>query len=196
MEDVGIKMKRTTKKEIFKSNLVFVVLGLLSIVCSIILFRETAVYIEPPEYDNLNIKKVTVSEWETHLYYSHKAHIEAHCFLLTQNNESFYIDGKFSADDIREKIKQGTEAEIKWYKDADELYIIKELTVDGQKIVEYTEDNYYAYKISGIILVVIFFLVGILLFLIYRYLVKISIEKMKKRDMRIEKKYGNKNKKL
>ncbi|MBQ7956817.1 MAG: hypothetical protein IJ279_02175 [Clostridia bacterium] len=188
-------MKRTTKKEIFKSNLIFVILGLLSIVCSIILFRGTAVYIEPPEYDNLNIKKVTVSELETHLYYSHKTHIETHYFLLTQDNESFHIDGKLSSGDIKDVLKQGTEAEVKWYKDADELYIIKELTVDGEKIVEYTEDNYRVYKISGIVLAVIFFSVGIILLLIYRYLVKISIEKMKKREMRIEKKYGNKNKK-
>lgn len=187
-------MKRTTKEEIFKSNLIFVILGLLSIVCSIILFRETAVYIEPPEYDNLNIKKVTVSEVETHLYYSHKAHIETHYFLITKDDQSFYIDGKVSSDNIKETLKQGIETEIKWYKDADELYIIKELTVDGEKIIEYTEDNYRAYKFSGIVLAVIFFLVGIILLLIYRYLVKISIEKMKKREMRIEKKYGkNKN---
>lgn len=186
-------MKRTTKKEILKSNLVFVVLGLLSIICSIILFKETVIYIEPPRYDNLNIKTITVSELETHLYYSHKGHIEARYFLTSRDNESFYIDGKIFSDDIKDILKQGTVTEIKWYNDSDELNIIKELTVGGEKIVEYTKDNYSTHKISGIILAVIFFLVGVALFFVYRYLIKISLEKMKKRNMRIEKKYGNKN---
>lgn len=183
-------MRRKTKKEIKRSNLGILIFAIVAILLGVLTIISLFVY-TTAEYDELAETKSSVECVERFWGRSISYH------LYTSDGEEYIIGGAVENSDFMERFEKGAAVKIKWYENR--IFNIKltkvaaEITVSGDVVVSYR--NYDAIEkpicaVIGIFCVV----VGICGILLYRFFVNHEISLMLKRNKRIQRKYGNKNK--
>jgi len=115
--------------------------------------------------------------------------------LRTEDGESYNLTGSFDRSEMKESLTHGVEAQIRYWENwLGNLFghkYAEEVVVNGKRIVSYNndEDQHLTalYLLSGAC--ILFGAAGLFLF---RWEVRRNRELQRKRDQRIEKKYGKK----
>ena len=181
-------MRRKTTKELIKRNLVGIASSGILILMGVYLLYLSKLPVTP--YEAYQEKTTTVDSVRYHYYMS-----SGYWELRTEDGECYNLTGSFQASELKEKLTPGTEVQIRygenWVGNLFGYKYAEELTVNGKRIVSYNndEDQHLTalYLLSGAC--ILFGAAGLFLF---RWEVRRNRELQRKRDQRIEKKYGKK----
>ena len=182
-------MRRKTTKELIKRNLVSIALSGFLILAGVFLLFLSKLPVAT--YEDCRQKTVTVDFIRYHYGYRSSGHWE----LRTKGGESYNLTGSFDRSEMKESLTHGVEAQIRYWENwRGNLFghkYAEEVVVNGKRIVSYNndEDQHLTalYLLSGAC--ILFGAAGLFLF---RWEVRRNRELQRKRDQRIEKKYGKK----
>lgn len=185
-------MKRKTDIDIRKSYIwLFVLSSFFILMGTLLICLQWLDNTYTRAYDVLKEKEIVISKVECIHYYrgGDRYHI------TSTDNEKYMVIGKYDVALLKEYLTEGVSATVKYSQDrapfgrkyAEEIYVGENLIVE-----------YDAYEDDSLIIRVIFGSISILIgaggFLFYRWEIKRNREINRKRDARIKKKYGNKQK--
>ena len=178
-------MRRKTSKDILKENRALMILSALLVVFGI--FCAVAPHIVPRvDYDSLQTKDVTVAALERY-----RVRTITGYRLYTTDGEKYNISGDYRRSELEELVTEGKKATIRYCENKPfRTVLIKEMDVDGVRVVTYDPDKPVAWRLP-LILGVCFASVGAGGFLFLRFIVKTNRKRQKARDERIRKKYGS-----
>lgn len=178
-------MRRKTSKDILKENRALMILSALLVIFGI--FCAIAPHMVPRvDYDSLQTKDVTVAALERY-----RVRTSTGYRLYTTDGEKYNISGDYRRSELKELVTEGKKATIRYCKNKPfRTVLIKEMEVDGVRVVTYDPDKPVAWRLP-LILGVCFASVGVGGFLFLRFTVKTNRKRQKARDERIRKKYGD-----
>ena len=185
-------MKRKTDLDIRKSYIwLFVLSSFFILMGTLLICHQWLDNTYTRAYDVLKEKEIVISKVECIHYY--RAGKRYH--ISSTDNEKYMVVGKYDDLLLKERLKEGVSATVKYSQNrlpfgrkyAEEIYVGENLIVE-----------YDAYEDDSLIVRVIFGSMAILLgiggFAFYGWEIKHNSEINRKRDARIKKKYGNKQK--
>ena len=185
-------MKRKTDLDIRKSYIwLFVLSSFFILMGTLLICLQWLDNTYTRAYDVLKEKEIVVSD----IYRVSNFRAGHHYLIISSDNEIYNITGNYDDSALNEQIKTGVSATVRYSENklpsfrkyAEEIYI------DGDKVVEYC-----TYEDDSLIIRVIFGSMAVLLgvggFAFYGWEIKHNREINRKRDARIKKKYGNKQK--
>ena len=184
-------MRRKTDKDIIKENYWLIILSALLVLFGV--FCTILPLIAPHvSYDSLQTKEVTVTVFK-HFYGGPKG--ASYDYIRTTDGEKYNLSGDYQRGQLQELLTEGKTVTIKWYKNEPFwTLLVEEMYVDGERVVTYDNDNPVDWK-SPLIFGSCFVVLGIGGFFLLRLFVKTNRKKQKKRDEKIQRKYGNINNK-
>ncbi len=182
-------MRRKTTKDLVKRNLAGIALSGFLILAGVFLLFLSKLPVA--SYEDCREKTVTVDSMRYHYGYISSGYWE----LRTEDGESYNLTGSFDRSEMKESLTHGVEAQIRYLENwRGNLFghkYAEEVVVNGKRIVSYNndEDQHLTalYLLSGAC--ILFGAAGLFLF---RWEVRRNRELQRKRDQRIEKKYGKK----
>ena len=180
-------MRRKTDKDIIKENYWLIILSALLILFGV--FCAILPHIAPDVgYDALQVKDVTITEFKHH-YGGYRG--ASYDYIRTTDGEKYNLSGDYQREQLQELLTQGKAVTIKWYKNEPFwTLLVEEMYVDGELVLTYDNDKPVNWK-SPLIFGSCFIALGIGGFFLLRLFVKTNRKKQKKRDDKIQQKYGN-----
>ena len=180
-------MRRKTDKDIIKENYWLIILSALLILFGV--FCAILPHIAPHvSYDSLQTKEVTVTVFK-HFYGGPKG--ASYDYIRTTDGEKYNLSGDYQRGQLQELLTEGKTVTIKWYKNEPFWTpLVEEMYVDGDRVVTNDNDKPVDWK-STLIFGSCFIALGIGGFFLLRLYVKTNRKKQKKRDEKIQRKYGN-----
>ena len=180
-------MRRKTDKDIIKENYWLIILSALLILFGVLcaIFPHIAPHVG---YDSLQTKEVTITEFKHH-YGGYRG--ASYDYIRTADGEKYNLSGEYQREHLKELLTKGKTVTIKWYKNEPFwTLLVEEMYVDGERVVTYDNDNPVDWK-SPLIFGSCFIALGIGGFFLLRLFVNTNRKKQKKRDEKIQRKYGN-----
>ena len=179
-------MRRKSDKQINKEFISVLIFGIVAISAG--LFVLTYPLIPATPLEEHKEKEIVISQFD---YNGGGRYGASYHYIITEDGERYNITGEYNATALYEILIKGTVARIKydtnkilpWMKYAEEM------TVDGNKIVTYNNDdptNWTMHIIFGLFAL----LIGLASLFLCRWEIKHNREMQAKRDARIIKKYG------
>ena len=180
-------MQRKTDKDIIKENYWLIVLSALLILFG--MFCSILPHIAPHVgYDSLQTKEVTITEFKHH-YGGYRG--ASYDYIRTTDGEKYNLSGEYQREHLKGLLTKGKAVTIKWYKNEPFwTLLVEEMYVDGERVVTCDNDNPVDWK-SPLIFGSCFIALGIGGFFLLRLFVNTNRKKQKKRDEKIQRKYGN-----
>lgn len=183
-------MRRKTTKDLIKRNMVGIALSGFLIFAGVFLLFLSKLPV--PLYEDYLEKTVTVDSIRYHYGYKSSDYWE----LRTEDGESYNLTGSFDRSEMKESLTHGVEAQIRydenWLGNLSGHKYAEEVAVNGKKIVSYNNDEEDQHLTALYILSGVCILLGVTGLLLFRWEVRRNRELQRKRDQRIEKKYGKK----
>lgn len=179
-------MRRKSEKEMRKEFIIFLIFGIITILCG--LFILLFPIIPPTPYEAHIEKEVIISKFD---HFHGVRFAASYDYIITEDGKKYHITGDYIRSELSETLTKGTVAIIK-YDTNDILPFIKyaeEIYVDGNKIVTYNNDAPIKW-IPHIIFGLLACLVGAASLFFYRWNIRRYRTLQSKRDARIAKKYG------
>lgn len=180
-------MRRKTDKDIIKENDLLIILSTLLILLGV--FSSILPHIAlDVGYDAFQVKDVTITEFKHHRGGFREASYD---YIRTMDGEKYNLSGDYQRGQLQELLTEGKTATIKWYKNEPFwTLLVEEMYVDGERVVTYDNDKPVDWK-PPLIFGSCFIALGIGGFFLLRLFVKTNRKTQKKRDERIQRKYGN-----
>ena len=180
-------MRRKTDKDIIKENSWLISLSTLFILfgafCAILPHFAPHV-----GYESLQTKEVTITKFKRH-YGGAKG--TTYDYIRTTEGEKYSLTGDYKREQLKGLLTEGKTVTIKWHKNEPFWTLfVEEMYVDGERVITYDNDKPVDWK-SPLIFGTCFIAPGIGGFLVLRLFVKTNRKKQKKRDEKIQRKYGN-----
>ena len=180
-------MRRKTDKDIIKEYSWLIIgsifLILFGIICSML--PHIAPHVG---YDALQSKDVTIAEFK-HFYGGPKG--ASYDYIRTTDGQKYNLSGDYRREQLKELLTEGSAVTIKWYKNEPFwTLLVEEIYVNGERVVTYDNDKPVDWK-SPLIFGSCFIALGIGGFFVLRLFVKMNRTNQKKRDEKIQRKYGN-----
>ena len=179
-------MRRKSDKQIKKEFIGVLIFGIVAILAG--LFVLTYPLIPATPLEEHKEKEIIISQFD---YHSGGRYGASYHYIITEDGERYNITGEYNATQLYDVLSKGTVAVIKY--DTNKILTFKkyaeEMTVDGNKIVSYNNDdppNWTMHIIFGSLAL----LIGLAFLFFYRWEIKRNREMQAKRDARIIKKYG------
>ena len=179
-------MRRKSDKQIKKEFISVLIFGIVAIFES--LFVLTYPLIPATPLEEHKEKEIVILQFDFHAGGRYGA---SYHYIITEDGEKYNITGEYNAPELYELLTEGTVTTIMY--DTNKILPWKkyaeEMTVDGNKIVTYNNDdptNWTAHIIFGALTL----LAGAGLLFLYRWEILHNREVQAKRDSRIIKKYG------
>ena len=179
-------MRRKSDKQIKKEFISVLIFGIVAIFAG--LFILTYPLIPATPLEEHKEKEIIISQFA---YHSGGRYGSSYYYIITEDGERYNITGEYSATQLYDVLSKGTVAVIKY--DTNKILTFKkyaeEITVDGNKIVTYNNDdpiNWTMHIIFGLLALP----TGLASLFLYRWEIKHNREMQAKRDARIIKKYG------
>ena len=179
-------MRRKSDKQIKKEFISVLIFGIVTIFAG--LFVLTYPLIPATPLEEHKEKEIIISQFD---YHSGGRYGASYHYIITEDGERYNITGEYIATQLYDVLSKGTVAVIKY--DTNKILTFKkyaeEMTVDGNKIVSYNNDdppNWTMHIIFGSLVL----LIGLAFLFFYRWEIKRNREMQAKRDARIIKKYG------
>ena len=185
-------MKRKTDLDIRKSYIwLFVLSSFFILMGTLLICQQWLDNTYTRAYDILKEKEIMISKIE----FIHYSRVGDRYHITSTDNEKYMVIGKYDVALLKEYLTEGVSATVKYSQDrvpfgrkyAEEIYIGENLIVE-----------YDAYEDDSPIVRVIFGSMAVLLgiggFAFYGWEIKRNRETNRKRDARIQKKYGSKKK--
>lgn len=179
-------MRRKTDKEVKKEHRIILILG-----CCFIAFAIFCILLplvpRTPYSEHLE-KEIVISDFD---YHSGGVRGVSYHYIVTTDGEIYNVTGEYSAPELREHLKKGTQIAIKYTENKffNRKYA-EEIVLNGEPLVRYNNDKPIEWT-APIIFAAFSALVGIGFILSYRFFVQHNRKIRAKRDARIKKKYGN-----
>ena len=180
-------MRRKTDKDIIKENHWLIFLSTLFVLFGI--FFAILPHIAPPVgYDSLQMKEVTITKFKHHYG---GVHGTSYDYICTTDGEKYNLSGEYQREKLQELLMEGKTVTIGWHKNEPFwTLLVEEMYVDGERVVTYDNDKPVNWK-SPLIFGSCFIVLGIGGILLLRLFVKTNRKEQKKRDEKIQRKYGN-----
>ena len=180
-------MRRKTDKEILKENCFLIILSTILVLLGI--FFAILPHIAPHVgYDSLQVKEVTITKFKHHYGGVHSASYD---YIRTTDGEKYNLSGDYQREQLQKLLTESKTATIMWHKNKPfRTLLVEEMYVDGERVVTYDNDKPIDWK-PPLIFGCCFIALGIGGFFLLRVLVKTNRSKQKKRDEKIQRKYGN-----
>ena len=180
-------MRRKTDKDIIKENYWLIILSALLVLFGV--FCAILPHIVPHvSYDSLQTKEVTITEFKHH-YGGYRG--ASYDYIRTTDGEKYNLSGDYQREQLKDLLTKGKQVTIKWYKNNPFwTLLVEEMYVDGERVVTYDNDKPADWK-SPLIFGSCFIALGIAGFFLLRLFVNTNRKKQKKRDEKIQRKYGN-----
>ena len=180
-------MRRKTDKDIIKENHWLIIFSTLLILFGV--FLTILPHILPNVgYGALQVKDVTITEFGHHCSSRYST---AYDYIRTTDGEKYNLSGDYQREQLQELLTEGKTVTIKWYKNEPFwTLLVEEMYVDGERVVTYDNNKPVDLK-STLICGSCFIVPGIGGFFLLRWFVKENRKKQKKRDEKIQRKYGN-----
>ncbi len=180
-------MRRKTDKDIIKENFVLIILSTLLFLVGV--FFAILPHIAPHVgYDSLQMKEVTITKFKHHYGGARSASYD---YIRTTDGEKHNLSGDYQREQLQELLTEGKTATIMWHKNKPfRTLLVEEMYVDGERVVTYDNDKPIDWK-PPLIFGCCFIALGIGCLFLLRVLVKTNRNKQKKRDEKIQRKYGN-----
>ena len=179
-------MRRKSDKQIKKEFISVLIFGIVAIFAG--LFVLTYPLIPATPLEEHKEKEIVISQFD---YHGGGRYGASYHYIITEDGERYNITGEYSATQLYDVLSKGTVAVIKY--DTNKLLTFKnyaeEMTVDGNKIVTYNNDdptNWTMHIIFGLLAL----LIGLASLFFCRWEIKHNRKMQAKRDARIIKKYG------
>ena len=179
-------MRRKSDKQIKKEFISVLIFGIVAIFAG--LFVLTYPLIPATPLEEHKEKEIVILQFDFH---SGGRYGASYHYIITEDGEIYNITGEYSATQLYDVLSKGTVAVIKY--DTNKLLTFinyaEEMTVDGNKIVTYNNDdptNWTMHIILGLLAI----LMGLASLFLCRWEIKHIREMQAKRDARIIKKYG------
>ena len=179
-------MRRKSDKQIKKEFISVLIFGIVAIFAG--LFILTYPLIPATPLEEHKEKEIVISKFA---YHAGGQYVASYYYIITEDGERYEITGEYSATQLYDVLSKGTVAVIKY--DTNKLLTFinyaEEMTVDGNKIVTYNNDdptNWTIHIIFGLLAL----LIGLASLFLFRWEIKHNREIQAKRDARIIKKYG------
>ena len=179
-------MRRKSDKQIKKEFISVLIFGIVAIFAG--LFVLTYPLIPATPLEEHKEKEIVISKFA---YHAGGRNVASYYYIITEDGERYNITGEYSATQLYDVLSKGTVAVIKY--DTNKLLTFinyaEEMTVDGNKIVTYNNDdptNWTMHIIFGLLAL----LIGVASLFLWRCEIKHNREMQAKRDARIIKKYG------
>ena len=180
-------MRRKSDKQIKKEFISVLIFGIVAIFAG--LFVLTYPLIPATPLEEHKEKEIVISQFD---YHSGWQHGSSYHYIITEDGEIYNITGEYSATQLYDVLSKGTVAVIKY--DTNKILTFKkyaeEITVDGNKIVTYNNDDPINWTMN-IIFGLLALPTGLASLFLFRWEIKHNREMQAKRDARIIKKYGN-----
>ncbi len=179
-------MRRRSDKEIRKEFSIFLILGIISILFGLFILLLPVIPTTP--FEEYKEKEVIISKFD----HFHSSKYANRHYIITEDGEKYNVTGEYSRSELSEILIKGTVAVIK-YDTNNVLPFIKyaeEMTVDGNKIVTYNNDDPINWT-PHIIFCLIGCFIGFIFLSAYRCIIIRNRKLQAKRDARIIKKYAN-----
>ena len=179
-------MRRKSDKQKKKEFISVIIFGIVAIFTG--LFILAYPFIPATPLEEHKEKEIVISQFD---YHSGGLYGASYHYIITEDGERYNITGKYSATQLYDVLSEGTVAVIKYDTNKILTFIkyAEEMTVDGNKIVTYNNDeppNWTMHIIFGSLVL----LIGLAFLFFYRWEIKHNREMQAKRDARIIKKYG------
>ena len=182
----GDSVRRKSDKDIIKESKWLIIVSILLILLGI--FLAILPHLVPRgNYDSLQAKEVTISEFKTNYGGLHRASYD---YIRTTDGEKYNISGDYQRAQLKDLLKEGQAVTIKWYKNEPFWTLLaEEIYVNGEQVVKYDNDLPVEWK-PALIFGLCVSALGIGGLFLFRFFLKHNREKQKKRDERIIRKYG------
>lgn len=181
-------MRRKNDRDIIKENILFLISGCAGILLGI--FFLLSPFLPSTLYEEYQEKEIMISEVKR--FSGGRWGTASHLSILTDEGESYFITGEFVWSDLPDLLHEGTIASIK-YRINRVFPILKyseEMTVNGELIVKYNNDEPVNWVMITIMSVISISL-GIVFLCLFRFFVVRNRKIQKKREAKIIRKYGN-----
>ena len=180
-------MRRKTDKDIIKENYWLIILSTLLILLGVFFAMLPHIALDVG-YDALQVKDVTITEFKHH-HGGYRG--SSYDYIRTTDGEKYNLSGDYQRGQLQELLTEGKTVTIKWYKNKPFwTLLVEEMYVDGERVVTYDNDKPVDWK-PPLIFGSCFIALGIGGFFLLRLFVKTNRKMQKKRDERIQRKYGN-----
>ena len=179
-------MRRKTDKDIIKENYWLIILSALLVLFGV--FCAILPHIAPHvSYDALQVKEVTITEFKHHHGGRYGASYD---YIRTTDGEKYNLSGEYQREYLKGLLTKGKTVTIKWYKNEPFWTpLVEEMYVDGERVVTYDNDAPVDWR-SPLILGSCFIALGIGGVFLLLLFVNANRKKQKKRDEKIQRKYG------
>ena len=180
-------MRRKTDSDIVHENRGLIILSIILIIFGIscIILPHIKPHVG---YDSLQPKEVTITAFKHHYGYKNSDYD----YIRTTDGEKYYLSGDYRETQLKGLLTEGKTVIIKWYKNKPFWNLLaEEMYVDGERVVTYNNDGPID-RVSPLIFGIFFIALGAGGFVMFRYFLKANRIKQKKRDDKLQRKYGSK----
>ena len=135
-----------------------------------------------PQYENLQDDVITVRDLKYYRTFTRNG-VKGYYALLSADGQKYHLSGDYHIDVLQEKLQNGTEISIKWYSNDTlmlERFYIEEISLDGELLSSYTNDNRSAMIVAWVGGSALF-MIGIGSLIFYSYTVKNEIKRLPKK---------------
>ena len=177
--------KSSMRKKLQPHQRSFICFSLVSILLILLPF----IYYRP-SYEELSEKEITVKN----VGYITQRHGSPTYFLTTVDGERLEIRGELSYQELQEELQPNTQVMVKYHRGLYFLWMtdyIKELTCNGKQLVTYSGTDQIESQIIFFIMGLLVFLIGLLLYIFSTKSIKKRLKKLTLRQNKLKEKYGD-----
>ena len=181
------KKNNSAIADIKRTNFIIIILSAFLVAFGVFAMLKLS-FNPTPKYDDLIEATIVVDhiEYKAGFGKTRTAYYE----LKATNNEYYHLSGDFDIAEINNKLKSGSEIEIKWYSKNwlfEKIQYIEEIRYEDELLSVYTNDDKGA-AIAGFVFGGISIVMGMCGVIIYRYVVNMELQMLPQKYQKKRKK--------